>query len=55
VIHPVSFARRVRLGLWLGAAVAAALALIGVPPGPPPLDAGLLATSAGCSPATSRR
>jgi len=47
VIHPVSFARRVRLGLWLGGAVAAALALVGVPPGPPPLDAGLLAHLSG--------
>jgi ferredoxin-NADP reductase/DMSO/TMAO reductase YedYZ heme-binding membrane subunit len=42
-VSSTPFARRVLAGLWLGGAAAAALALVGVPPGPLPVDAGLVA------------
>ena len=41
------FARRVLTGLWAGAVAASGLALLGAPPGPLPLDAGLVAHVSG--------
>ena len=41
------FARRVLVGLWAGAVGASGLALLGAPPGPLPLDAGLVAHVSG--------
>ena len=41
------FARHVMGALWGGAVAAAGVALVGGPPGPPPLDAGLVAHVSG--------